>query len=103
MRCGDDPPKCARFARGVQVFAAGTRRAYEQRMSRKLLVGTVLLSAGILAIVFNSNRRTGVYSRSVSEFLAHPIRDEVVRVQGRLVPGSLCRQSEPCEWRFSLD
>jgi len=72
-------------------------------MSRKLLVGSVLLGAGILVAVFGWGRpKSSVYARSVSAFLAHPSFDEPVRVQGSLVPGSLVRGSEPCEYRFSL-
>jgi cytochrome c-type biogenesis protein CcmE len=71
-------------------------------MSRKLLAGTLLLGASILYAVFSLGRPKPVYSRSVSEFLAHPIRDEAVRIQGSLVPGSLVRLDEPCEYRFRL-
>lgn len=73
-------------------------------MSRKLLLGTVLLSAAILAIVFSMSwSESGAYSRSVSDFHAHPIYDRVVRVQGTLVPGSLCYRDNPCEYRFRLE
>jgi cytochrome c-type biogenesis protein CcmE len=70
-------------------------------MSRKLLVGTLILAAGILVAVFQY-RPSAVYSRSVSEFLAHPIREQLVRVQGTLVRGSLCQRDNPCEYRFRL-
>lgn len=70
-------------------------------MSRKLLAGTVLLGASILALVFGS-RSSSVYSRSVSEFLARPIRDRPVRIIGTLVHGSLCRASRECDIRFRL-
>lgn len=70
-------------------------------MSRKLLAGTVLLGAAILVVVFNFTP-SAVYSRSVSDFLARPIREQRVRIQGTLVPGSICRRDDPCEWRFSL-
>lgn len=70
-------------------------------MSRKLLVGTLVLAAGILVAVFQC-RPSSVYSHSVSEFLAHPIRERLVRVQGTLVHGSLCRRDNPCEYRFRL-
>ncbi|HEY0469072.1 MAG TPA: cytochrome c maturation protein CcmE [Polyangiaceae bacterium] len=71
-------------------------------MSRKLLAGTLLLSAVMLVAVFHWNRASPMYSRSVSEFLAHPVREQPVRILGRLVPGTLCRRDNPCEWRFSL-
>lgn len=71
-------------------------------MSRKLLVGTVLLSVGILAAVFGLSSPAPVYARSVSEFTAHPTYDERARVYGNLVPGSVCRREQPCEYRFRL-
>ena len=70
-------------------------------MSRKLLVGTLILAAGILVAVFQY-RAPVLYSRSVSEFLAHPIRGQLVRVQGTFVRGSLCQRDNPCEYRFRL-
>jgi cytochrome c-type biogenesis protein CcmE len=72
-------------------------------MSRKLLAGTVVLSAAILAVVFSMNEPSAAYSRSISEFLGHPLYDRTVRIQGTLVPGSLCYQAEPCEYRFRLE
>jgi len=71
-------------------------------MSRKLLAGTLVLSAAIAAAAFCLKPRDPVYSRSVSTFLAHPLYDRPVRVQGRLLRGSLCRRDDPCEYRFQL-
>jgi cytochrome c-type biogenesis protein CcmE len=74
-----------------------------QHMSRKLLVGTVLLGAGILTAVFGLSSPRPVYARSVSAFLAQPIRERTVRVEGTLVPGSLCRaRGTRGEYRFVL-
>ena len=71
-------------------------------MSRKLLAGTVLLGAGILTLVFGLNSPKPVYARSVSEFLARPLREQPVRINGVLVPGSLCRARNSCEYRFRM-
>ena len=71
-------------------------------MSRKLLVGTLLLGVGILVVTFGFFRTKPVYARSVAEFVAHPVVDQTVRLEGQLVPGSLCRRSDPCEYRFRL-
>lgn len=72
-------------------------------MSRKLLVGTVVLSAAILAVVFSFHRSDPVYALSVSDFAAHPIYDREVRIQGTVVPGSVCYRADPCEYRFRLE
>ena len=71
-------------------------------MSRKVLLGTLLIGASVLCFVFSSSRAKPRYSRTVSEFLAHPTRDEPVRIRGSLVPGSLVQRDEPCEFRFRL-
>ncbi|HYQ43430.1 MAG TPA: cytochrome c maturation protein CcmE [Polyangiaceae bacterium] len=71
-------------------------------MSRKLLVGTLLLSAGVLFLVFEFTTPRPVYARSVSEFLAHPTPDQELRIEGVLVHGSLCVRHEPCEYRFRM-
>lgn len=71
-------------------------------MSRKLLVGSGLAGAGILAAVFGSSAPKLVYARSVSDFVAHPIYDQTVRVAGFVVPDSLCRREHPCEYDFRL-
>ena len=66
-------------------------------------MASTLLSAGIgLAVVFQLPRPPLVYSRAVSEFLAQPTRETRVRVHGNLVPGSLCQQLAPCEFRFRM-
>ena len=71
-------------------------------MGRKLLVAT-LLGAGIgLTLVFQIRGPSVVYARSVSQYLEHPVRDAKVRVSGQFVPDSLCRQLDPCEFRFRL-
>ena len=72
-------------------------------MSRKLLAGTVLLGAGILALVFFMPG--DVPRRTVSAFLAQRIRNRPVRVEGALVKGSLCkvtRGPDACEYRFRM-
>lgn len=71
-------------------------------MSRKLFAGTGLLGVAVLAVVFGWPS-PAVYARTVSEFVARPTLDRPVRVQGTLVPGSLCRRADPCEYRFRLD
>jgi len=71
-------------------------------MNRKLLAGAVLGASILAAVVSSLNKPKSRYARTVSEFLAHPTRDESVRIQGALVPGSLVQRSDPCEYRFRL-
>jgi len=72
------------------------------RVSRRLLAGTVLIAASILALVFGSSDPKPVYASSVAQFLKHPRHDILVRVEGTLVHGSLCKVQTPCEFRFRM-
>lgn len=71
-------------------------------MPRKLLIGSVLASAGVVAAVLGMVDPKPVYSLSVSELMRQGRFDEQVRVRGRLVKGSLCRVEEPCAYRFRM-
>lgn len=71
-------------------------------MSRKLLVGSLIVSAAVLVVVFSWRKPDAVYARTVTEFLARPTPDQLVRIEGVLVRGSLCVRQEPCEYRFRL-
>ncbi len=62
----------------------------------------VLAAGAGVALVFQIPATPLVYSRTVSAFLRHPDRETRVRVRGYLVRGSLCKQPEPCEFRFRL-
>jgi cytochrome c-type biogenesis protein CcmE len=75
---------------------------YGERMSRKLLAGTVLLGAGILTLVFGLSSPRPVYASSVSDFLLHPVRERTVRLSGTLVPGSLSGPSASSGYSFRL-
>lgn len=71
-------------------------------MSRKVLLGTLLVNAAVLGLVFETNVTRPIYSVGVADFLTPPRSDERVRVRGTLVHGSLCKVEQPCEYRFAL-
>lgn len=71
-------------------------------MSRKLLVGTLLVTAATLGLVFTLGRRPLMRSMDVATFVARDLRDEHVRVRGTLVHGTLCRLDTECGYRFKL-
>ena len=70
-------------------------------MGKKLLVASLLAAAVVLAVVFGSSKPK-VYSVSVSQFLKGGVADQRVRVNGRLVHGTLCRITAECGHRFRL-
>jgi cytochrome c-type biogenesis protein CcmE len=100
-----------RKARAAQVNAAlgavatpVVAEAEEQKRSWGLLVGLMVLGAGVLAFVFSSGEDAVVYSYGVDQLKsqAADLGERQVRVQGILVPGTLVRRDEPCEHRFLM-
>jgi len=69
-----------------------------------LLIGLLVMVAGILALVFTSGKDAAVYSVGVDQLMKDPARynQRSVRVKGMLVKGTLARRDEPCEYRFKL-
>ncbi len=59
-------------------------------MSRRLLAGTLVTGGAILAAVLGFDGPEPVYAYAVGDFLERPVRDKTVRLEGALVPGSLC-------------
>ena len=71
-------------------------------MSRKLLLASLVGAVSIVGLTLGARSRPSVYSITVSRFLDQPLADEVTRVTGQLVKGSLCLVPEPCEYRFRM-
>jgi cytochrome c-type biogenesis protein CcmE len=72
-------------------------------MKRSLALGALLAAgAGVLCLVSWLTRPTLVYSVRVSDFLARGPWDRTVRIQGQLVPGTLCRIDAKCGYRFRM-
>jgi len=69
-----------------------------------LLVGLVVMGGAILFVVLSGFKQAAVYSKGVDELVREKSRFEsrTVRVLGTLVPGTLARRSEPCEYRFKM-
>lgn len=69
-----------------------------------LLIGLLVMVAGILALVFTSGKDAAVYSVGVDQLMKEPARyaQRAVRVKGMLVKGTLARRDEPCEYRFKI-
>lgn len=74
------------------------------RRSVGLLVGLLVIVAGVLGLVFTSFEGSAIYSVGVDQLIKEPARysERNVRVKGMLVKGTLTRREEPCEYRFKL-
>ncbi len=69
-----------------------------------LLIGLLVMVAGVLTLVFSSGKDAAVYSVGVDQLMKDPARysQRSVRVKGMLVKGTLARRDEPCEYRFKI-
>lgn len=70
-----------------------------------LLVSLLVIVGGILALVFSSFDNAAIYSMGVDELQGQS--DEVkarnLRVEGKLVSGTLVKRTTPCEYRFRIE
>ncbi len=71
-------------------------------MSRKLLFASLAAGIGIAALILGQLEREYMYSFGVSDFLKRDVRDKRVRVQGTVVPGTLCSIEPDCGYRFAM-
>ena len=93
-----------RLIRANQRVERDVHRGLAARMSRKLLLGTVVVGASVLALVWFIVPGS-VPNRTVSGFVLRPIHDRPVRIAGTLVKGSLCKVTRgpaACEYHFRM-
>lgn len=69
----------------------------------KLLVALLVMAGGIVALVMSFSG-AAVYAKSVEQVLteAEKLQGRKLRVEGKLVHGSLMRRDQPCEYRFEI-
>lgn len=102
VREGEDAPAVAGPAPG-----RASERA-ESSPRRKghwgLLVALLALGGGMLALLFTGFEGSAVYSKTVDQLMIERERlvGRNVRVQGKLVEGTLRKRDEPCEYRFTI-
>lgn len=75
------------------------------RRNLALLAGVLIAAAGILTLVFSSVDEAAIYSMTTDKLLAQKDKftGKNLRVEGELVPGTLTRREQPCEYRFSIE
>jgi cytochrome c-type biogenesis protein CcmE len=90
----------------VAQATGGTPPASPNKPKRNLglLIGLLVIVAGILGLVFTSFKGAAIYSVGVDQLMKEPARysQRAIRVKGMLVKGTLARRDEPCEYRFRL-
>ena len=75
-----------------------------RRTSRVLLLALLAMVGGSMTLVFFGMGKGAVYALDVDQLLASAASStgKRVRVQGRLLPGSLEKRDSPCEYRFTI-
>jgi cytochrome c-type biogenesis protein CcmE len=84
---------------------AASRPAAQPSRSRSLgLLATLLVLVGAIVALFTLMKPAAIYSVPVDQILG--AKDKYVgrqiRVEGELVPGTLVKQDNPCEYRFTI-
>ena len=77
----------------------------EPKRSLGLLVGLLIVAAGILTLVFTSVDDAAIYSVTTDQLVNQKdeYQERNVRVEGDLVSGTLRHRKEPCEYRFTIE
>lgn len=70
-----------------------------------LVVPLLMAAAAIVALVLVGMQDKGIYSKPVDELVAAKSKflGKSVRAEGSLVPGSLVKREDPCEYRFVIE
>ncbi len=81
------------------------RPAPKKKGNLGLLIGLLVMVAGVLVLVFTSFKGAAIYSLDVDKLVqnAAHYNQRTIRVKGMLVKGTLARRDEPCEYRFKLE
>ena len=85
--------------------AAGPERPLPKKKGNLgLLIGLLVMVAGVLVLVFTSFKGAAIYSLGVDQLVKEQARynQRTIRVKGMLVKGTSSRRDEPCEYRFKL-
>jgi cytochrome c-type biogenesis protein CcmE len=77
----------------------------KSKSSIGLLIGLLVMAAGVLSLVFTTGKNGAIYSVGVSQLMKEQARygTRAIRVKGMLVKGTLARRDEPCEYHFKLE
>jgi len=87
------------------VAPAPTRAAPQTSRSRNIgLLATLLVLVGAIVALFSLMQPAAIYSVPVEQVLSDKEKfvGRQVRVEGELVPGTLVKSDDPCEYRFTI-
>lgn len=95
---GDDEPGVPVASRAEADDAGGGRR------NLGVLLALVAVGGGILSFVLGQDAEQLTYAKDVGSVVGKQaeLGSRNLKVQGVLVPGSLVKREEPCEFRFKI-
>lgn len=69
-----------------------------------LLIALVVMATAVFVVVMGQDSKDLKYAKSVEEVFTEgdSLKDKTMKVQGALVPGSLLKRDDPCEYRFKI-
>src|SRR5687767_1810002 len=69
-----------------------------------LLAMLLVMVAGIVCLFMFGFKDAQIYAMPVDEFIArsNELGDRRVRLDGELIPGTLVKRDDPCEYRFTM-
>lgn len=74
-----------------------------QKRNIGLLLTLLVMVGALLALVFVGFKGSAVYAVDVDTIADNPdLIGKRVRVEGELVPGTLMKREQPCEYRFTI-
>lgn len=84
--------------------ASGATPPTAPKGNLRLLIALLVMAGGIVALVMSFSG-AAVYAKSVDQVLAEAsqLKGRKLRVEGKLVHGTLQRRDTPCEYRFQME
>jgi len=102
---GADAEDDASMAVPQRTDSAPARRAKKRtKTNTGLLVMLLLMVGGIVSLFAFGFKEASIYSMPLADFVADMDKHagRRVRIEGELVPGTLVRRDQPCEYRFRV-
>jgi cytochrome c-type biogenesis protein CcmE len=69
-----------------------------------LLIGLLVMAGGVVGVALFGFKEAAIYALPADQLVsrADELTGRRVRVEGELVPGTLAKRDEPCEYRFRM-
>lgn len=95
----EDPTPRRRHPDEIDADEGGMRRGLF------IVVPLVMVAGAVCAVVMLGFRDKGIYAKPLDELVQQQEKyaGKPVRAEGTLVPGSLTKRDEPCEYRFTIE